>query len=106
MIVLATKQEAREAAAEWRRSGAKIGAAPTMGALHEGHLSLIDIAKRRCDVAIASIFVNPIQFSPAEDFSAYPRNLEKDLEMLAARGCEAVFTPDASEMSPAPAVRC
>jgi pantoate--beta-alanine ligase len=83
-----------------RQAGETVGLAPTMGALHEGHLSLIDAAKAQCDRVAASIFVNPTQFGPREDFSKYPRPLERDLELLRERGCDWVFAPDAAEMYP------
>src|SRR5271168_2888711 len=77
-----------------------IGLVPTMGALHAGHLSLVERAKRDCDPVIASIFVNPKQFGPKEDFAKYPRTLEPDAEKLAASGVGALFLPEATEMYP------
>lgn len=77
-----------------------IGYVPTMGALHEGHLSLVDIAKKYSDKVILSIFVNPIQFSPKEDFKKYPRTLEGDLELSKIRGVDVVFYPSVDEMYP------
>ena len=73
---------------------------PTMGNLHEGHLRLIDTAKRHGEVVIASIFVNRLQFAPHEDFDRYPRTLERDCEQLAARGCDLVFAPNEQELYP------
>ncbi len=70
---------------------------PTMGALHEGHLNLVDIARKIGDVVIVSIFVNPIQFGPNEDFEKYPRNLSKDVELLTKRGVDYIFTPEVNE---------
>jgi pantoate--beta-alanine ligase len=75
---------------------------PTMGNLHEGHLSLVRIARRREGVVVASIFVNPLQFAPHEDFAKYPRTLESDCELLAKGGCDIVFTPSPQEMYPEP----
>jgi pantoate--beta-alanine ligase len=90
----------RTAVREVQRSGETVGFVPTMGALHEGHLSLIDAAAAECDRVAASIFVNPTQFGPSEDFTKYPRPLERDLDLLRERGCEFVFVPEAAEMYP------
>ena len=76
-----------------RRDGLRVAFVPTMGYLHEGHLSLIDEAKHRADVVVSSIYVNPTQFAPHEDFDVYPRDMDGDLAKLQARGCDAVFTP-------------
>ena len=84
-----------------QQSGETVGFVPTMGALHEGHLSLIDAAAAECDRVAASIFVNPTQFGPNEDFTKYPRPLERDVELLRERGCDLVFAPEAAEMYPA-----
>eukprot|EP00049_Salpingoeca_infusionum_P006134 m.101712 g.101712 ORF g.101712 m.101712 type:complete len:1044 (-) comp13208_c0_seq4:407-3538(-) len=77
-----------------------VGFVPTMGALHEGHLSLVDNAKSLCDVTVASIFVNPLQFAAHEDLDQYPAQLERDLELLCNRGCDAVFLPSTQVMYP------
>jgi len=90
------KEAARQARAESRI----IGFVPTMGALHAGHLSLVSRARRDCDPVIASIFVNPKQFGPQEDFAKYPRTVEKDAEKFAAAGVGALFLPEAAEMYP------
>jgi pantoate--beta-alanine ligase len=90
------KETARQARAENRI----IGLVPTMGALHAGHLSLVARARQDCDPVIASIFVNPKQFSPHEDFAKYPRTLEKDSEKLAGAGVAGLFLPEAVEMYP------
>jgi pantoate--beta-alanine ligase len=84
-----------------RAAGKRVGFVPTMGYLHEGHLSLVRIAREReCDAVAASIFVNPAQFGPGEDFEKYPRNEVRDLDMLRAKGVGAVFLPEAAEMYP------
>jgi pantoate--beta-alanine ligase len=75
---------------------------PTMGNLHDGHLSLVQVARQRKGVVVASIFVNPLQFEPHEDYATYPRTLDRDCELLAESGCDIVFTPSAQEMYPDP----
>ncbi len=86
--------------AEQHQSGHRIGLAPTMGNLHSGHLRLLDVLRPHADFRVVSIFVNPTQFGPHEDFDRYPRTLERDLEQLSAVGCEAVFVPSVEEMYP------
>jgi len=88
----------RHAVVEAQRQGAKVGLVPTMGALHEGHLSLVDACRSACDVTVASIFVNPTQFGPREDLASYPRSLPRDLQLLAERGCQLAFVPEAESM--------
>ena len=83
-----------------RRQGKTIGLVPTMGALHEGHLALMHTAKQKCDIVIASIFVNPIQFGPNEDFTTYPRVFESDCVKLESERVDAVFHPEPAEMYP------
>jgi pantoate--beta-alanine ligase len=87
-----------------RAGEALLGFVPTMGALHEGHLSLVRRAKAECGVVVASIFVNPLQFAPGEDFAQYPRTFEQDCAGLEAEGVAVVFAPEAAEMYPAGAV--
>ena len=85
----------------WRAGGLKIGLVPTMGALHAGHLSLVRTAKERCDRVIASLFVNPRQFAPHEDFERYPRDETGDANLLASAGCDLLYAPERSVMYPA-----
>jgi pantoate--beta-alanine ligase len=89
-----------EAALKPLRSKKSIGFVPTMGALHEGHLSLVRLAKKQNDVVVASIFVNPTQFGPKEDFKKYPRNLSKDAALLKSAKADILFYPSAAEMYP------
>jgi len=84
----------------WRASARRVGFVPTMGALHAGHMSLVERAVRETDAAIASIFVNPTQFGPNEDFAAYPRRESEDLALLEAQGCAAAFVPPVAEIYP------
>ncbi|HEX8359618.1 MAG TPA: pantoate--beta-alanine ligase, partial [Longimicrobium sp.] len=95
-----TRAEVRGAVREARAAGRTVALVPTMGYLHEGHLSLLDEARARADVVMMSIFVNPLQFGPAEDLDRYPRDLERDLELAATRGTDLVFAPGAAEMYP------
>jgi pantoate--beta-alanine ligase len=90
----------RETIASWRQDGATIGFVPTMGALHAGHLSLIKRALAETDRVVASIFVNPKQFSPGEDLAAYPRGLERDRQMLEDAGCALLFAPQVADIYP------
>lgn len=83
-----------------KQAGKTVGFVPTMGNLHEGHLSLINVAKERADVVICSIFVNPMQFGANEDLDAYPRTLEEDTRLLQTRGCDLLFAPSAKEVYP------
>ena len=91
----------REAVKAWRAAGLKVGLVPTMGALHEGHLSLVRTAKERCDRVIASLFVNPRQFAPHEDFERYPRDEAGDAALLASAGCDLLYAPERGVMYPA-----
>lgn len=84
----------------WRSEGLRIGLVPTMGFLHQGHLSLVDHSLNTTDRTVVSIFVNPLQFGPKEDFAVYPRDLERDLELLDSRGVDAVFRPQTTEFYP------
>ncbi len=98
--VVQTGRDVFAAVAAWRRQGKRIGLVPTMGALHDGHLSLVAAARRSCDVVIVSLFVNPTQFGPSEDYAKYPRTLDADLQRLAPLNVDLVFAPSSDEMYP------
>lgn len=98
--VVRTVADLRAQVAAWRREGLRIGFTPTMGALHDGHLSLVGLARSRADRVVASVFVNPTQFGPNEDFDAYPRDEARDSELLAGAGCHLLFAPSVAEMYP------
>ena len=98
METLSTIAAIRARLAAARAAGRRVALVPTMGALHEGHLALVDAARREADLVAMSIFVNPLQFRPGEDFTRYPRPLERDLALAEARGVDVVFTPEVSEM--------
>ncbi|WP_273717579.1 MULTISPECIES: pantoate--beta-alanine ligase [Bartonella] len=100
MKILKTIAEVRHYLSEERRLGFSIGFVPTMGALHEGHLALVQRAKAMCDRVLVSIFVNPKQFGPHEDFAQYPRDLRSDCALLKKAGVECVFAPSVDEMWP------
>ncbi|HEX5983744.1 MAG TPA: pantoate--beta-alanine ligase [Solirubrobacterales bacterium] len=97
---LRTKAELRAAVAAARREGQTVGLVPTMGYLHEGHLSLIRAARAECDLVVMSLFVNPTQFGPGEDLERYPRDEERDLRLAAEAGADLVFAPPVEEVYP------
>ena len=99
-MIIETVKELREYLAGQRAAGNTVGLVPTMGFLHEGHLSLIREAKAENDVVVVSDFVNPTQFGPNEDFESYPRNIERDTELALSAGADVIFYPSVSEMYP------
>jgi pantoate--beta-alanine ligase len=100
MDTVTTIAAVRERVSRWRAEGQRVAFVPTMGNLHAGHISLIELARRKGDRFIASIFVNPMQFGPNEDYAHYPRTPRKDEEMLEAAGCDLMFMPDVAEIYP------
>lgn len=100
MFITSSKNEIFNHSKKVKSQGKKVSLVPTMGALHQGHLELIKTAQQHSDEVIASIFINPTQFSANEDFNTYPKSLERDLELLNKTGCNAVFTPTEQEIYP------
>ena len=100
MIIVKTIKQIRQAVAGQKKRGKRIGFVPTMGALHQGHLSLIRLAKKHSDFVVVSIFVNPIQFGPKEDYKKYPRNLKKDAALCQTAGADLIFSPNVKEVYP------
>lgn len=100
MEIITTVREMKQRVAAWRADDLSIGLTPTMGALHEGHMSLMERAVAECDRVVTSVFVNPLQFGPGEDYEAYPRNLERDAAIARSKGVDVVFHPRVEEMYP------
>jgi len=98
MTIYEEISKVRETVNAWKREGLSVGFVPTMGYLHEGHKSLMDAARRDNDRVVVSIFVNPMQFGPSEDFDSYPRDLDKDARLCEAAGVDVIFHPSADEM--------
>lgn len=104
MKLISTIDEARTFSRQTSASGKRLGLVPTMGALHEGHLSLVRAARRSCQSVVVSIFVNPTQFGPTEDLGRYPRDLKRDRALLEQEGIDCAFAPSVEEMYPGPAI--
>ena len=98
MLTARTQRELRSILVAATAEGERVGFVPTMGALHEGHLRLVDAVRQRCDVVVMSVYVNPLQFGPNEDFKKYPRDLDADSAMAAERGVDVLFAPSDEEM--------
>ena len=101
MDIVNSRDRMMSIARDLRRANRIIGFVPTMGALHEGHVSLVRTARAKCDALVVSIFVNPAQFGPKEDFAKYPRDLDRDASLLETQGVDYIFAPDAGEIYPA-----
>ena len=98
LLIVRTVSDLRAQVGAWRSLGRRVGLVPTMGALHDGHLSLVRLARTRADHVIVSLFVNPTQFAPHEDFDAYPRDEAQDAALLAGAGCDVLYAPATAEM--------
>ena len=99
MIQIYTAKDIQNLTKNYRKEGKTIGFVPTMGFLHEGHMSLVEKARKDNDIVVMSIFVNPMQFGPGEDYEAYPRDIERDRQLAAGSGVDVLFTPEPEEMS-------
>src|SRR5574344_269412 len=97
-MLVHTIKEVREQVKQWKKDGLTVGLVPTMGALHKGHESLIKKATETCDKVVVSVFVNPIQFCPGEDYDKYPRTIESDKALCETNGVSIVFAPTPTEM--------
>lgn len=100
MPIVRTVAALRAQVGAWRKAGLRVALTPTMGYLHEGHLSLVRLGETRADKVVASLFVNPTQFAPSEDFAAYPRDEGRDAALLAGAGCDLLYAPSVGEMYP------
>src|ERR1700684_4507585 len=100
MQTVSTIDAVRSCVSDWRRSGLRVAFVPTMGNLHAGHMSLLAAARYRGDRVVASIFVNPLQFGPSEDYTNYPRTLAEDQQLLEQAHCDLLFAPSVADMYP------
>jgi len=98
MVIIATVADLRRLTKAARAAGKRVGLVPTMGALHRGHLSLIERARAECDAVVVSIYVNPLQFGPREDYRAYPRDRKRDEELVRAARADVLFVPGDDEI--------
>ena len=98
MLIYGQSEQVREAVKAWKKEGKSVGFVPTMGYLHEGHKSLIDAARRENDKVVVSIFVNPMQFGPAEDLDSYPRDLNRDAKLCEDAGVDIIFHPEPEQI--------
>lgn len=99
-LLLREPDRIRAQVEQWRANGQRVGFVPTMGALHSGHASLVDAAREHCDRVVVSIFVNPTQFGPNEDYSRYPRTVDQDIDLLSRHNCDMVWLPDVHAIYP------
>ena len=106
MQTFSALSELRQQIGDWRREGLRVGFVPTMGNLHAGHFALVDLAREHSDRVVASIFVNPTQFGPNEDYARYPRTPDSDIAGLSGKGCDALFLPSVEEMYPFGTMGC
>ncbi|WP_415001818.1 pantoate--beta-alanine ligase [Arenimonas sp.] len=106
MDTFKTVDSLRRQVADWRRQGLRIGFVPTMGNLHAGHFALVDLARQHSDKVVSSIFVNPTQFGPNEDYARYPRTPDSDIAGLASKNCDALLLPSVEEMYPFGTIGC
>jgi pantoate--beta-alanine ligase len=106
MQTLSTVAGLRKQVSDWRRAGLRVGFVPTMGNLHAGHFALVELARQHSDRVVASIFVNPTQFGPNEDYGRYPRTPDSDIAGLAGSGCDALLLPSVEEMYPFGTMGC
>src|SRR5690606_24848603 len=100
MLTVHSIAEVRDQVRAWKQAGLRVGFVPTMGNLHAGHISLVSEALKQSDRVVASVFVNPTQFGPSEDFDSYPRTLDADSRQLSGAGCHLLFAPSVDEMYP------
>jgi len=100
MRIVTRLEDMQRLSLEYKRRGKTVGFVPTMGYLHEGHTSLINIARKHADIVVVSIFVNPIQFGPSEDYDRYPRDIKRDKEILEKMGVDIMFYPSVDDLYP------